>query len=133
MNWEQARTELEKGNKVKLPEWTGHWFNDGKSIKVYTADCKILDSPYTQDYYDRTDWEVTDGLRDFGGAIKALNAGKKLTRSSWKNNSIWIEKQVPDEHSKMTKPYIYMVKNEDKFPCDLSCESIFGEDWQVLN
>ena len=70
---------------------------------------------------------------NFGGALAALNAGKKVTRSGWNNPKIWLQKQVPDENSKMTKPYIYMVKGEDKFPCDLSCESIFGEDWVVID
>ena len=39
--------------------------------------------------------------------------------------------QRPDENSKMTKPYLYMTKNEgsDVFPLDLSCESVLAEDW----
>lgn len=71
--------------------------------------------------------------RDFGAALKALRNGYKLTREGWNNKSIWIELQKPDENSKMTLPYIYMVKGNNKFPCDLSCESILAEDWTVVS
>lgn len=69
----------------------------------------------------------------FGWALRKLKNGMKVTRSGWNNTSIWLELQVPDENSKMTKPYIYMVKGDDKFPCDLSCESIMATDWVVVN
>ena len=75
------------------------------------------------------DYETQTPL-DFSMALKALKDGKSVFRKGW-NPHIWIELQVPDENSKMTKPYIYMVKNSDKFPCDLSCESIMGEDWEI--
>lgn len=69
---------------------------------------------------------------NFGQALEQLWQGKRLTRLGWKRPDFWIELQIPDEHSKMTKPYLYMVKNEDKFPTDLSCESILAEDWYVV-
>ncbi len=69
----------------------------------------------------------------FGLALEALRKGLKVTRTGWGNSGIWLELQVPDEHSKMTKPYIYMVKGDDKFPCDLSCESIMADDWRLVN
>ncbi|MCY9007185.1 MW1434 family type I TA system toxin [Peribacillus frigoritolerans] len=69
---------------------------------------------------------------DFGKALEVLKQGGKVTRTGFYNENIWIELQVPDTHSKMTKPYLYMVKYEDKFPVDLSCESILAEDWEVI-
>ena len=66
---------------------------------------------------------------DFGWALRVLRRKGKVTRTGWDNKNIWLELQVPDEHSKMTKPYIYMVKYDDKFPCDLSCESLLENDW----
>lgn len=70
----------------------------------------------------------------FSNALEALKGGHKVTRISW-NNKVHLELQVPDEHSKMTLPYIYMVKLRegytDKFPCDLSCESILANDWTI--
>jgi len=69
---------------------------------------------------------------NFGEALEALKLGKKVTRKGWSNKDIHLELQVPDKNSKMTKPYIYMCKYKDKFPCDLSCESIMGEDWVII-
>lgn len=72
--------------------------------------------------------------KDFGfeKALEIVKAGGKVTRRQFVNRNttaIYIMAQYPDENSKMTKPYLYMVKGEDKFPVDLSCESIFAEDW----
>ncbi len=71
--------------------------------------------------------------RGFDSALLALKSGYKLTREGWNNPNIWLELQVPDKNSKMTLPYIFMVKGENKFPCDLSCESLLAEDWTVIN
>lgn len=68
----------------------------------------------------------------FSDALHALKNGEAVTREGWNNTAIWVELQLPDEKSKMTKPYLYMVKGNDKFPLDLSCESILSEDWAVI-
>ena len=70
---------------------------------------------------------------DFSQALLALKEGKKVSRLGWGTVEISLELQVPDEHSKMTLPYIYMNKRGNKFPCDLSCESIMAEDWFVID
>lgn len=76
--------------------------------------------------------ELRQGNGSFGSAIEALKQGYKVARSGWNNSNIWLELQVPDENSKMTLPYIYMVKNKNKFPCNLSCESTLAEDWTTV-
>ncbi len=45
---------------------------------------------------------------NFGDAIRELKAGRRLARQGWNGKGIFIELQVPDEHSKMTSPYIYI-------------------------
>lgn len=47
----------------------------------------------------------------FGLALEALKKGYKVARKGWNGKGIYIELQVPDEHSKMTLPYIYIVTN----------------------
>jgi len=69
---------------------------------------------------------------NFSNALEMLKQGYRLARQGWNNKGIWIEVQNPSANSKMTKPYLFMCKNGDKFPCDLSCESIFGDDWFAL-
>lgn len=46
---------------------------------------------------------------DFGMAIKLLKKGCKVARKGWNGKGIYLELQRPDEHSKMTLPYIYIV------------------------
>jgi hypothetical protein len=70
---------------------------------------------------------------NFGQALALMKDGFKVTRKDWKRGrNISLEIQFPDKYSKMTKPYIYMNKDEDKFPCDLSCESLLAEDWEIV-
>lgn len=70
---------------------------------------------------------------NFGEALEAMKSGLKVTRKDWnRGRNIYLQIQFPDEHSKMTKPYIYMTKDNDRFPCDLSCESLLAEDWEVV-
>lgn len=65
----------------------------------------------------------------FEHVLKLLKVGAKVTRKGWRDAGIHVEAQFPDENSKMTKPYLTMHKRGEIFPLDLSCESIFAEDW----
>lgn len=53
-------------------------------------------------------YRPTDGMT-FGLAIESLKKGLKVARRGWNGKGIHLELQVPDEHSKMTLPYIYIV------------------------
>jgi hypothetical protein len=91
MNFEQAIEALTQGEKVKLPEWEGYWFKEENEIKVFTRKGEILESPYLNDYKNRTDWEITDGSRSFGGAITALKAGRKVARKGWNGKGMYLK------------------------------------------
>lgn len=45
---------------------------------------------------------------DFGTALKALESGASVFRTGWNGKGLWLSLQVPDDHSKMTLPYIYL-------------------------
>ena len=49
---------------------------------------------------------------NFGQALEALKAGKRVARRGWNGKGIYLEMQRPDAHSKMTLPYIYIVTND---------------------
>lgn len=66
---------------------------------------------------------------DFGDALKKMKEGAEMTRVGWNNPTISVKAQYPTDTSKMTKPYLYMIKGNQMFPLDLSAESIFAEDW----
>jgi hypothetical protein len=43
-----------------------------------------------------------------GWAIKQMHNGARVMRAGWNGKGMWLALQVPDEHSKMTLPYIYI-------------------------
>jgi hypothetical protein len=79
---------------------------------------------------------------NFGEALEKLKSGYKLCRKGWNGKGIYIELQVPDEHSKMTLPYIYIVTNnlvtnnpdapKGIVPWLGSQTDLLAEDWQIL-
>lgn len=82
-----------------------------------------------------------NNLMNFGQALIELQNGKKLCRKGWNGKGIYIELQVPDENSKMTLPYIYIVTsslvtdNPDApkgiVPWLASQTDLLANDWQI--
>lgn len=77
---------------------------------------------------------------NFGDAIAALKAGKKVARTGWNGKGLWLELQRPDAHSKMTLPYIYINYPSDaintpgaRVPWLASQTDMLAEDWEVVS
>lgn len=69
---------------------------------------------------------------DFGGALQLLKARKRVTRSGWNGKNMYLELQVPDEHSKMTLPYIYMKTADNNLvPWLASQTDMLADDWSI--
>lgn len=76
----------------------------------------------------------------FGTALSYLKSGKKLQRSGWNGKSMWIKAQFPDEHSKMTHPYLYIeypsghpaYPNGSRVPWLASQTDLMAEDWSIV-
>lgn len=70
---------------------------------------------------------------DFGEAIRLLKAGKKVARVGWNGKGMWLGLQVPDEHSKMKRPYIYMSDAQGLLvPWLASQTDMLAEDYMVV-
>lgn len=70
---------------------------------------------------------------DMGGAIAALRLGKRVQRAGWNGPGQYLELQVPDAHSKMTLPYIYIrTVQGDLVPWLASQTDILASDWKVV-
>ena len=68
---------------------------------------------------------------NFGGALQALRGGESVTRAGWNGKGQFLTLQVPDEHSKMTLPYIYITTVQgDLVPWLASQTDLLAEDWQ---
>lgn len=46
--------------------------------------------------------------RDIGWAVSQLRSGRRVRRTGWNGKGMWLAFQEPDEHSKMTLPYVYI-------------------------
>lgn len=70
---------------------------------------------------------------DFGEALNALKAGQPVTRAGWNGPGQSLELQRPDEHSKMTLPYIYIhTAQGDLVPWLASQTDMLAEDWRAV-
>lgn len=101
-----------------------------------------------ENYYSWSPKEVfessykTSGEMSFGDAIEMMRLGFAVSRKGWNGKGIFIELQVPDEHSKMTHPYIYIdttgLKTDnpdapkDRVPWLASQTDMLSLDWCVL-
>lgn len=72
---------------------------------------------------------------NFGRAIELLKTQSyKVTRKGWNGKEMWLELQVPDAHSKMTLPYIYMKTIDGHcVPWLASQTDILAEDWEIVS
>lgn len=70
---------------------------------------------------------------DFGKALLALKDHCRVAREGWNGKGMWIALQVPDAHSKMGLPYLYMKTARGPLvPWLASQTDILAEDWFVL-
>lgn len=67
---------------------------------------------------------------NFSQILESLKAGKKVSRLGWNGPKQYLELQVPDAHSKMTLPYIYIrTVQGDLVPWLASQTDLLAEDW----
>ena len=78
-------------------------------------------------------------LVDFGEALTALKTGWKVARNGWNGKGLWLELQVPDAHSKMTLPYIFISYPADaqntpgaRVPWLASQTDLLADDWHIV-
>ena len=152
MKFEQALKEMKRGIPMKLPSWGGYWCwdEDVQSIIMYTKDNQRLDIRETQrvEYTLMNvlsdEWISADGNNttilggtptfNFGEALKYLKRGMKVTKQSWHKSGMYLELQVPDAHSKMTAPYIYItIDGTYRIPWHPSQADAVVEDWMFAD
>lgn len=76
---------------------------------------------------------------DFGWALAQLRHGLKVRRSGWNGKGMWLQLQVPDAHSKMTEPYVYIeypvghaaYPNGSRVPWLASQTDLLASDWTL--
>ena len=76
--------------------------------------------------------------RDFGWALARLKDGEIVYREEWLGSGMWLKLQVPDKHSKMQQPYIYVSISlahpagaGGLVPWVASQSDLLAEDWMA--
>lgn len=65
-----------------------------------------------------------------GEAVNNLWGGKRIARDGWNGKGMYLELQVPDVHSKMSLPYVYMkTAGGDLVPWLCSQTDLLATDW----
>ena len=74
---------------------------------------------------------VFTGSVDFSDALVALKNGMAVTRVGWSGRGMYLLLQTPDEHNKMTLPYIYMkTACGNLVPWLASQTDLLADDWE---
>jgi hypothetical protein len=76
----------------------------------------------------------------FSDALQLLKEGYTVAREGWNGKGMWLCLQKPDEHSKMTLPYIYIEYPEghpayprgSRVPWLASQTDMLAEDWVII-
>jgi len=86
---------------------------------------------------------------DFSQALLEAKSGKSITRKGWNGKGMSVSIQMPDEDSKMTRPYLYMLipsgstRQFGSLDCDgtntlaqrvpwlVSQTDLMAEDWEI--
>jgi hypothetical protein len=72
--------------------------------------------------------------RDIGQTVALLRAGHNMRRAGWNGKGMWLALQVPDAHSKMTLPYVYMFTAQGEFvPWLCSQSDLLANDWEIAS
>lgn len=67
-----------------------------------------------------------------GWALDQMRKGLRVCREGWNGRGMWLALQTPDEHSKMTLPYIYMSTVQGGLvPWLASQTDILADDWEI--
>lgn len=67
----------------------------------------------------------------FGLALEAVKKGKGMRLPQWKPDVV-IRAQFPDEHSKMTAPYLYVESRFGRVPWKETMIELFSDEWEIV-
>ena len=69
---------------------------------------------------------------DFGWALARLREGQRVTRDGWNGKGQFVGLQIPDQDSKMTLPYLFIITvSGDSVPWLASQTDMLATDWDV--
>ena len=71
---------------------------------------------------------------NFSEALNLLKSDNKVCRSGWNGKGMYLKIQRPDEHSKMSLPYIFMkTACNNLVPWLASQTDLLSDDWGLVD
>ena len=68
---------------------------------------------------------------NFGQAFQHVREGAGMRLPHWSSDVV-VRAQYPDEHSKMTHPYLYVESRYGMVPWKETMVELFSEEWVVV-
>lgn len=67
----------------------------------------------------------------FGEAFEAVKNGHGMRLPQWSEDVV-VRAQFPDEHSKMTAPYLYVESRFGRVPWKETMIELFSDKWEIV-
>lgn len=108
-------------------ETTQDFSGDTEGYKVIYPDGHVSWAP--RDVFEEA-YRLTDGAT-FGLALEAVKKGMGMRLPQWSSDVV-IRAQYPDEHSKMTAPYLFVESRFGRIPWKETMIELFSDKWQIV-
>lgn len=148
MNFKEAFELMKQGKKIKLPNWEGYWALENDNIMMHTKNNEVINlldtqrPKYTFENMASNEFMIADeentpilggkALMSFGDALKLVKRGLGMRLTEWPNDIV-VRAQYPDEHSKMSAPYLYVESHRGCVPWKETMIELFEENWEVVD
>lgn len=86
---------------------------------------------YTKEAFENNFCEIPCVGLPFGIALEAVKSGKGMRLPKW-SEDVMIRCQFPDEHSKMTAPYLYVESRFGRVPWKETMIELLSNEWQIV-
>lgn len=101
---------------------------DGYEVNEVDGD----NSWYPKETFEKNFCEIPCVGLPFGIALEAVKCGKGMRLPKWSEDVV-IRCQFPDEHSKMTAPYLYVESRFGRVPWKETMIELMSNEWLIVD
>lgn len=115
----------------------GFYADSKETVQAVISAVEAAASTLPEDSYeirvkDADAAQTERSIGTFGMALQAMKCGKGARLPHWKEDVV-IRCQFPDEHSKMTAPYLYVESRYGRVPWKETMIELFAENWEIVD
>lgn len=125
----EAAPAIRKGGKVYDLTWPIPKSMESEELGYRVRYPDGYESWSPKDVFEEA-YRPTEGV-NFGLALEAMKKGMGARLPHWKPDVV-IRAQYPDEHSRMTAPYLYVESRFGRVPWKETMIELFSDDWVIV-